>query len=89
MRVKIRQSPSSPFHIEDVQRHTVVEFTDSMGNTLFQVSVDANEKVPTLRVRAVEGTTIDGVYYGNALDIRPEVANTITVGLRCMGPPGV
>ncbi len=84
MKVQIASTAGSGHHFQDVTGATRVEFTTKDGSVLFQITVAEGNMggVPTLRVRAVEGVVLHGVYHGGALDVQPEASNTVALRLR-------
>lgn len=59
---------------------TTVRFVTEDGRSMFEVSACKDGR--GIEVRAVEMTKVDGVVYAGLIDVRPNVANSITVRVR-------
>ena len=57
-----------------------VRFVTEDGRAMFEVTACKDGR--GIEVRAVETTKVDGVVYAGLIDVRPNVANSITVRVR-------
>jgi len=66
----------------DAKRLTekTVRFVTEDGRTMFEVIACKDGR--GIEVRAVDSTRVDGVMYAGLIDVRPSVANSITVRVR-------
>jgi hypothetical protein len=60
-----------------VLEETTVRFVTDDGHCMFEVTAGKDGR--SLEVRAVEVTKVGGVIYAGLLDVRPNVANSVTV----------
>ena len=61
-------------------KEKTVRFVSDDGRTMFEVSACKDGR--GIEIRGVDVTTIGGVVYSNLIDVRPNVANSITVRVR-------
>lgn len=60
-----------------------IKFVTDSGQTMFEVGYGTDGK--SIEIRGVDSCKVGRVIYGSALEIRPNVSNSITVSVRRFG----
>ncbi len=77
MRIETGHAVSKDAQLVDADR---VRFVAEDGRTMFEVVAGKDGR--SIEVRGVETCRVDGVLYSNAIDVRPQVTNLVTIRAR-------